>query len=160
MNKPVLDYKLMNENYGYDYLDSLKIWDLDIVKCRKLYYNERIRKRRYIKWGALFSCRSIDEMRPILDDLFTRKESDIIMEKINKITKEEYIMSEAEALRLDDMYRRSLKKEYLEEGKSIGIEEKTSDVIKNMLKNNDNYEYISKITGKSIKDIRLIKESM
>ena len=77
-------------------------------------------------------------------------------------------MSEAEALRLDDMYRRSLKKEYLEEGKSLGlaegknlgIEEKTSDIIKNMLNNNDNYEYISKITGKSVKDIMKIKESM
>ena len=167
-NKPVLDYKIMNENYGNVYLDSLKIWDLDIVKCKKLYYNERIRKRRYLKWGALFSCDNIEEMRPIIGELLTKRESDIFMEKINKITSDNYIMSEAEALRLDDMFRRSIRREGeeiginkgkilgLAEGKNLGIEE----TVKNMLKNNDTYEYISKITGKSIKDIMKIKESM
>ena len=165
-NKPVLDYKLINDNYGYNYLDSLKIYELDIVKCNKLYYNERIRKRRYLKWGALFACLNIKDMKFILDELLTKKESDMIMEKLNKITKEEYIMSEAEALRLDNMYRESLNEEYLEEGKSLGlvegknlgIEENKIEIIKNMLNNNDNYEYISKITGKSVKDIKLIKK--
>ena len=90
------------------------------------------------------------------------------MEKITKITSDNYIMSEAEALRLDDMFRRSIRREGeeiginkgkilgLSEGKNLGIEE----TVKNMLKNNDTYEYISKITGKSIKDIMKIKESM
>ena len=94
------------------------------------------------------------------------------MEKLDKITNDNYVMSEAEALRLDDMFRRSIRKEGiakglaegkslgLAEGKSLGIEERTSDIIKNMLNNNDTYEYISKITGKSIKDIKLIKDSM
>ena len=77
-------------------------------------------------------------------------------------------MSEAEALRLDNMYRESLKEEYLEEGKSLGLvegknlgmEENKVEIIKNMLNNNDDYEYISKITGKSVKDIKLIKEHL
>ena len=171
-NKPILDYSIINKNYSYNYLDSLKIWDLDIVKCKKMYYNEPIRKRRYVKWGALFSCNTLEEMIPIMDELLTKKECEIFMEKLDKITKEEHIMSEAEALRLDDMLRRSIRKEGeeiginkgkvlgLAEGKSLGIEERTSDIIKNMLNNNDTYEYISKITGKSIKDIMKIKESI
>ena len=77
-------------------------------------------------------------------------------------------MSEAETLRLDDMYRRSLKREFLEEGervgflkgKSIGIEERTSDVIKNMLESNFDLKTISKITSKSLKEIKEIQESM
>ena len=90
------------------------------------------------------------------------------MEKITKITSDNYIMSEAEALRLDDMFRRSIRREGIDEGKtiglaegkSLGIEENTKSIVLNMLKNNDTYEYISKITGKSIKDIMKIKESM
>ncbi len=163
-NKPVLDYKIINDNYSYIYLDSLKIYELDIVKCNKLYYNDRIRKRRYLKWGALFSCTNIKDMEPILDELLTKKEKDIIMENLNKILKEDYIMSEAEALRLDDMLRRSIRKEGLEEGrkegKSLGIEENTNSIILNMLNNNATYEYISKITGKSFNEIKKIKETM
>ena len=167
-NKPVLDYKFINDNYGYNYLDSLKIYELDIVKCKKMYYNERIRKRRHIKWGALFSCITIEEMKLIIDELLTKKESEIFMEKLEKITKEEYIMSEAEALRLDNMYRESLKEEYLEEGKNLGIlegknlgiEEKTGDIIKNMLNNNFSLDTISKITSKPIQEIEIIKDNM
>jgi hypothetical protein len=125
-NKPVLDYKIINDNYSYIYLDSLKIYELDIVKCNKLYYNDRIRKRRYLKWGALFSCTNIKDMEPILDELLTKKEKDIIMENLNKILKEDYIMSEAEALRLDDMLRRSIRKEGLEEGRKEGRKEDRS----------------------------------
>ena len=90
------------------------------------------------------------------------------MEKINKITKEDYIMSEAEALRLDDMFRRSIRKEGIKEGeqlgltkgRSIGIEENTIDMIKSMINNNADYDFISKVSGKTIKDIIKIKESM
>ena len=168
INKPILDYSILNKEYNHNYLDSFKIWDLDIVKCKKMYYNERDRKRRYLKWGTLFSCNTVEEIKPIIDELLTKKESDIFMEKLNKITNDNYIMSEAEALRLDDMFRRSIRKEGIAEGKSLGIaegkslgiEENQMKIIKNMLNNNDTYEYISKITGKSIKDTRLIKESM
>ena len=159
-NRPVLDYKIMNENYGNVYLDSLKIWDLDIVKCKKLYYNERIRKRRYLKWGALFSCDNIEEMRPIIGELLTKRESDIFMEKINKITNDNYIMSEAEALRLDDMFRRSIRREGIDEGKSLGIEENTKSIVLNMLKNKIDLETISKITNKSLTEIKKIQGSM
>ena len=89
-------------------------------------------------------------------------------------------MSEAEALRFDDMLRRSIRKEGeeiginkgkllglaegknlgLAEGKNLGIEENQMKTIKNMLNNNFDLKTISKITSKSIKDIKLIKESM
>ena len=65
-------------------------------------------------------------------------------------------MSEAEALRLDDMFRRSIRKEGLDEGKTLGIEE----MIRNMLNNKFDLETISKITSKPIRDIKLIKDNM
>ena len=52
-DKPVLDYQIMNSNYYSIYLDSLKIYDLDIVKCNKLYYNGRVRKKKLSKMGCI-----------------------------------------------------------------------------------------------------------
>ncbi|MBQ6476815.1 MAG: hypothetical protein IJI43_00005, partial [Bacilli bacterium] len=53
-NKPILDYRIINNSYGIVYFNGLKIYDLDIVKSKKLYYNEYIRKRNYLKWEPYF----------------------------------------------------------------------------------------------------------
>ncbi len=41
-----------------------------------------------------------------------------------------------------------------------GMEEKTFDVIKNMLKEKASYEFISKVTDKSIKEIKQIEKNI
>ena len=41
-----------------------------------------------------------------------------------------------------------------------GREEKAIEMIKAMLKNNANYEFISKVSNKSIEEIKEIEESM
>ena len=52
----------------------------------------------------------------------------------------------------------------LAEGKEIGLQagsqQKELDIIIAMLKNNADYEFISKVTNKSIKEIKEIEESM
>ena len=171
-NRPVLDYQIMNSNYYSIYLDSLKIYDLDIVKCNNLYYNDRVRKRNYLKWGALFSCTTIEDMIPILDNILTKKESDRMVEDLYNLEAPGKVISEAEALRLDDMFRRSLREEGLEEGiekgiekgTRIGIEEgkkqKTIDMIKSMLKKSMSYSDINDITGSSIEEIKEIEKSI
>ena len=79
-----------------------------------------------------------------------------------------FIMSEAKALEEEEKYIRSIANESFEkgkvlglvEGKNLGIEENQMKTIKNILNNNFDLKTISKITSKSIKDIKLIKESM
>ena len=151
----MLDYKLLNDNYYYVYLDSLKIYELDIVKCKKMYYNERVRRRRHIKWGALFSCTSIEEMIPILEDLIPRREMLEMIDDLYNITAPGKVISEREAMRLDDMFRRSLKLE----GRDEGIEQTKIDIIKSMLSKKIAYKDISDITGKSTKEIKEIEKS-
>ena len=46
------------------------------------------------------------------------------------------------------------RKKGFEEGTEKGIEDKTIEVIKNMLKEGSTYEFISKVTGKSIDEIK------
>lgn len=163
-NKPVLDYQITNNSYGIVYFRGLRIYDLDIVKCNNLYYNERIRKRNYLRWGALFSSHTLENMIPILDELLGIRMEEIVMAKLKKMTVVTHVMDEAEALREDDKIRRSIRQDGLEEGIEKGIEkgrfETTINMIKNMIDNSASFEFISKVTGKSIKEIDSISKSM
>ena len=53
-----------------------------------------------------------------------------------------------------------IRAEGLAEGKKEGQEEKTLEIIKSMLENNASYDFISKVTKKSINDIKEIENSM
>ena len=78
------------------------------------------------------------------------------------------VISEAEAMRLDDMFRRSLKEEGIEEGiekgtrigMEKGIKQKTIDVIKSLLSKKMSYKDISDVTETPIKEIKEIENSM
>ena len=163
-DKPILDYKILNDDYDYVYLDALKIYDLDIVKCRKLYYNERVRKRKYVKWGALFSCVTVEEMIPILDELLPRKDVMRVVEDLYNLTAPGKVISESEALRLDDMFRRSLRNEGVEEGRKVGIKEGSEqmniEMVKGMLEHQLSYQVISKISHKTEEEIKEIEKAM
>ena len=167
-DKPILDYKVMNNNYGYTYIDGLKIFDLDIVKSKNMYYNAD-RLRNYIRWGALFSCENINDMKPILYELInSRREVDRMIEDLYNLTAPGKVISEKLAMELDDKFRRSLKaegraegrEEGRAEGREEGIKEKTNDMIKSMLENSADYEFISKVSGKTINEIKEIEKSM
>ena len=122
-NKPVLDYQIINNSYGIVYFSGLKIYDLDIVKCKCLYYNNNIRKRNYIKWGTLFSCATIEEIEPIIKELIGIRKGDVFMSKLKKMIVETNVMDEREALRIDNMVRESIRSDSLEEGMEKGIEQ-------------------------------------
>lgn len=155
-NKPVLNYKIMDSSYGVVYFRGLRIYDLDIVKCKYLYYNKNIRKKNYIRWGTLFSCKTLEEMEPLLNELVGIRKKEIIMSKLKKMTVETYVMDEAEALREDDKIRRSI----YSEGIDVGKIEKTKEMIKNMITNSASFDFIAKVTGKSISEIEKIAKSM
>lgn len=82
------------------------------------------------------------------------------MAKLKKMTVVTHVMDEAEALREDDKIRRSIRQDGLEEGIEKGRFETTINMIKNMIDNSASFEFISKVTGKSIKEIDSISKSM
>ena len=48
----------------------------------------------------------------------------------------------------------------MNDGISKGINQNTTKIIKSMLMENTDYEFISKVTGKSIEEIKEIEKSM
>ena len=162
--KSVLSYKMMNYTYQYVYLDNIKIWDLDIIKTRELYYKGLKRVKRYIKWGALFGCTSLEEMEPILEELLTKREAYVFMNKLKKITRTITVMDEEEALREDEKIRRSLRREGekigFSNGEKVGFSNGFTDgimsMVKSMIDHNIDIDTISKVSNKSVDEIEKI----
>ena len=61
---------------------------------------------------------------------------------------------------MDDLVIREGNRISREEGIEAGINYEKTETIKNMLKEKANYEFINKVTGKSIKEIKEIEKSM
>lgn len=98
------------------------------------------------------------------------------MDKLNKLTNDDIFMSDLERLQWEEWERRSIEKAIrkeateqgleegrikgLSEGRAEGRAENTIITIQAMLENGLDYEIISKVTNKSIDEIKEIEKSM
>ena len=166
---PLSKIKLADIETGEVYIENLVIYTLNVVKCHELYYNDDIEKqKKYIKWGALIYSSTKKEIESIAKELMNSQERKKIMSDLSKLTHEDLFYTEEEALEWAEWERNSIadeaRKEGLEEGIEQGIEQgienNTKDTIISMIKNKATLEFISKVTGKSIKEIEnIIKEN-
>ena len=82
------------------------------------------------------------------------------------MSKDKFILHEWQQEKMQDLekkeeelYYENQMKETFNQGMEQGIEKNKVDIIKEMLKEKSSYEFISKITGKSIKEIKEIEKS-
>lgn len=149
--KPLSRYYLREEESNEIYVDNLAIYSLNIVKCNKIYYNEaKERIPEYIRWGAFLYNDDFSKIPLITKGILNDKERKIIMDKLNKITKEDYFMTEEEALEWADWTEKSIYDD--------GRKQEQQEMIKSMFENKADLEFISKVTGKSIEEIKNILE--
>ena len=168
-DNPLKKYSLREDDTNKLYVKNVIIYDLNIVKCHEIYYNELKKEKlpNYIKWGALIFNENIEEMPDILASFLSNEEMNCIMAGIDKLTHEDLLYTEQEALAWAEWERRSIEedirkkatKEGHEEGFKQGIEKNTKETIKNMINKKISIDDISEITGKSIEEIeQIIKE--
>ena len=155
-NIPLIDFKLANIKYNLVLIDNLVVYAFNVVKCAEIYYNnfEKENIPNYIRWGALIYCCDFSEVPSIMEGILTKKECQILMDKLNSITKEDYFMTEEEALEWADWTENTIYDKGLKAGIKEGIQKNLENNIKNMLKKNISLEDISEITGKSIEEIK------
>jgi len=148
------------------YLKNFEFFTLDIVKCSKLFYNlEKRDITDYIRWGAFFNCDNLYELDNILGDMLSNKDKKKLIDKVSEINmRKDGTLTRREAKEWGRLIENSLKRKGYEEGKEegreAGREEGIINTIKAMLKNNLSYEDISKITDKSLDEIKEIAKSM
>lgn len=142
---------------------NLGIMNIDIASCYNFVYNECNKEKisNLDRLSAMVYCSSLEDISFVLgSEILTMEEKSKLIDSVKKISKDKDIK---EAVKLEDSieYRFKLVEEdALDRGISQGKEETLTDTIKSMLKEKLSYDLISKITGKSLKEIKKIEESL
>ena len=160
--KPVEKISLCETETGMIVSNLLSFCNIDVALCRKLVYNLGIEKvSKAIRWGAIITSKSIKEISSILgDDILSMEEKEKFLNTIKEVNDDERVLEDwmwEEHYRLKEIDERNTA---LQEGREEGIEDNKKEVIINMLKEKSDYEFISKITGKTIDEIKEIECKM
>ena len=157
--KPVEKISLCETETGMIVSNLLSFCNIDVALCRKLVYNLGIEKvSKAIRWGAIITSKSIKEISSVLgDDILSMEEKEKFLNTIKEVNDDERVLEDwmwEEHYRLKEIDERNTA---LQEGREEGIEDKTKEVIINMLKKEMDYNVISEITGKTIDEIKEIE---
>jgi len=170
--------KAINRYYMIDIDDitnklsnNFSIMNIDIEKCFDIVYNndnlEGISNLE--KWSGIIACNYLEDISTILESgLLSMEEKDKFLRDIKEKSRDKDILEGIKfedsmeyrfKLVEDDAFERGVE-QGIERGKVEGIEENKATMIKSMLDNKLDYEIISKVSGKSIKEIKEIEKSM
>ena len=149
----IVDYDIIN-NKIFD--DRRKKYNYNLVHYYEKWYNKD-EKMTYIDYfmAALYS-NSYKEIYKILSNIISKDRLNKFMEGVISMVDDGFILHEWEKEKMDKMVQENL----IELAEERGIENNRLEMIKNMLKENYEYESISKISGKTIEEIKEIEESM
>lgn len=151
-------YEIRNIKNNSPYFNNLKIYSLDIVKCHKIFYNSAIKSKlaNHIKWGALLKCNNQNAISNMMKNILNKDEIEELKSRMEGLMMDANgIMTKKEAREWGDWLGRSM--DY-EDAIAYGFEQNNLKTIKSMLENKIDIALISKITGKSIKEIKKIKK--
>ena len=182
--KPLSKYHLREDDTNELYLENVGIYNLNVVNCSKVYYNVDNKEDlpNYIRWGALIYCNNINDIPNITEGILSSKEREMIMDKLDNLTRDDLFMPEKEALEWEEWERNSIldemaknitkeveekvtkevsekvtkevTKKVREKALKEGIEQNIKQTIQNMLKKKMAIEDIADVTGKSINEIK------
>ena len=183
-NKELDEIMLLSIHSGIIASKLFKIYNLDIDKCYKLMYNNDVKKSKIMRWGSIFRATSIEELSDLLGgDLLTMEEKEHFLNTVREANDDRKILREwqlqdakLKIIEENNAEKRRIHKEGIkqgkkegkiegiklgkEEGKIEGAEEKSLEVIINMLKKKLDYTIISEVTGKTIEEIKEIEKNI
>ena len=152
-NKLIEEIGLFSKESNIKVSDIIKIINFDIAKCRKIRYNNNKEKDNLVIWGSIFSAKTVNELSYLLgDDILTMEEKNRFLDNVRMANQNEEIISLWRSETNERLKQESIERGYREEGKE--------EIIKNMLSEKLDYEIISKVTGKTIEEIKEIESNM
>jgi len=156
----IVEYDILN-NRKYD--DRKRKIIINLVNYKNMYYTKREEMTYEEIFMAGLMSENYTELYNIMSEILDSDKLNRFMESVISMSGDLEMLYEWEDRMLNEMVkekeRRLNIKEGLKEGREKGREETIRDTVKAMLKNNANYEFISKVTGKSIDEIKKIENS-
>ena len=142
-----------------------EIYDINLALLRKIDYN-KIEEGEYGELKKLLYF-LVNNDKDILNSLYGRdKLMEDIKKKIEQVTNDLNYLFYYDKEELERKTQERMLREGREEGRTegraegikIGEEQKTIDMIKSMLENGASYDFVSKVTGKNIEEIKEIEK--
>ena len=163
-------YKVIGEKMSDVLFENFIIVLISLEKYDKLYYNgDRSNKTILVKF---FGCDNYVKTYDILGQILTDKERRNVIEEMIKMNSNYVLYTDEERKEIDEMQMEENKKLFFERGieqgieqgieKGIeqGIENNTNEMITNMLKEKASMNFISRVTNKSVQEIKKIATSL
>ena len=153
---------ILDEESHEPLLENFKIVCKSIENYREIYYNELDKSNSSTIWLALLSSKNFDELKEMASLVMNKNDREKFIEECKKASKDRVFLSEWCAdMFAADVEAKERQADYedgfndgLNDGISKGINQNTTKIIKSMLMENTDYEFISKVTGKSIEEIK------
>lgn len=137
-------------------IDNLQIIYKSLAYYSKLYYNKKGKVTRDVIWLALINAKDYNELKEMSELIMNKKDKDKFLKDVRDASRDKFIISEWETEKMAEL----VKEEGIKYAKLDGYEEAILKNVKAMLENNADYEFISKVSGKSIEEIKKIEKSM
>ncbi|MBQ4262802.1 MAG: hypothetical protein IJB83_00970, partial [Bacilli bacterium] len=161
-NKEEDDYKKVymfrEENNKDDlFTNKIKIMTFNMAKLLEVWYNSDINNFEY-KYLAMLAIDSKEKLEklPLEDDIMEEYKNGVIDINNNDEFKD-ILTKEEENERVDRASLYYAHRDGFKEGIVSGIEQRNIEIAKNMLNENTDISFISKITGLTIEEIEKIK---
>lgn len=174
--KEIDRYAFCNVETGEIASKIIKIVSIDVAKSTRLVYNKIRKKDADIPveaiWASIMNEKDISKIRDILGGVLTMEEIDRLTKRIKDVNDDTKIMKE---WMIEDNSRWYISETYydgynygveqgieqgIKQGMAKGIESNKEEMIKNLLNQHVDYSVISKASGKTIEEIKIVEESM
>ena len=149
----IVEYDILNR----EIVDNRKIkYTISLANYYDMYYNDDKEMSLNEIFLAGLMSNNFTELFSIMSKVLSPKDLDKFMEGVVNMCKDLENIHEWQKEKMDAMVQNNI----YESGIKQGIEETLANTIKNMLLNNADYNFISKVTNKSIEEIKKIEGSM
>lgn len=150
------NYMLLEEESHKPLLENFKIVCKSLDYYKELYYNDGNKVTNDVIWLALLSAEDFKELKEMLNLVMDNKNSNKFIRDCKIASQDKLILSEWEADKMANL----VKETSIELAEKNGFNDGILKTIKSMLREKMDYSMISKITNKSIEEIKKIEKSL
>ena len=153
----LMTYGLKTGNF---YLKNRQIILKYLAYYKKIYYNFDIKLSKSELWLVVILSETFTELYDLLDELLSDSKREKFIRKVIEMSKDTFILHEWEKEKMDELTKLAYEEEGLKQGFVAGLQKRSQEIAKNMLKENITLDVISKCTNLSLDELKKIKENL
>lgn len=153
-------YSLLGKNFTKKLTNFEHILVFNIEYYRKLFYNEFVNLKKFEMWLVVLSSKNFKELYNSLNYVVSPSKRNKIIKDVIDMFSDGFRLCDWEKDKMIELVKQTTIYNAKEEAKKEGKQENIISIIRAMLSENCSLSLISKVTGKSLKEIRDIKNTI